>query len=86
MPEGTDARGLNFTISPELEEGEIRIVLTWSARPVDLDAHLEGTGSGGQSVDKMCIRDSFYLMQSNTIKATTKIMIVGSQIKKRFRD
>lgn len=51
VPEGTDARGLNFTISPELEEGEIRIVLTWSARPVDLDAHLEGTGSGGQSVD-----------------------------------
>ena len=38
----------------------------------------------GDSGADFCI--NFYLMQSNTIKATTKIMIVGSQIKKRFRD
>ncbi len=30
----------NFTISPELEEGEIRIVLEWGAQPTDLDAYL----------------------------------------------
>ena len=43
-----------------------------------------GDGITGDSGADFCI--NFYLMQSNTIKATTKIMIVGSQIKKRFRD
>ena len=36
----------NFTISPELEEGEIRIVLEWGSNPRDLDSHLTGTGAG----------------------------------------
>lgn len=40
----------NFTISPELEEGEIRIVLEWGASPTDLDSYLEGTTDGGASV------------------------------------
>ncbi|MBS6395820.1 MAG: hypothetical protein KH452_01530 [Clostridiales bacterium] len=49
--EGTELRGLSFAVSPELESGEIRIVLTWGANPRDLDSHLEGTGSGGENVN-----------------------------------
>lgn len=48
---GMDLKGLNFTLSPVLETGEIRIVLTWGESPRDLDSHLEGTGSGGESVN-----------------------------------
>lgn len=35
-----DIKNQNFTISPELAEGEIRIVLEWGAHPSDLDAYL----------------------------------------------
>ena len=37
----------DMTISPEMQSGEIRIVLTWGAQPADLDSHLEGTASDG---------------------------------------
>ena len=33
----------DFTISPTLATGEIRIVLEWDATPTDLDSHLSGT-------------------------------------------
>ena len=33
----------DFTITPELAEDEIRIVLTWGASPSDLDSHLLGS-------------------------------------------
>jgi hypothetical protein len=39
-----------FTISPELGEGEIRIVLEWGEYPWDLDSHLRGTDSNGDNV------------------------------------
>ena len=39
----------NMTISPEMEEGVIRIVLEWGATPRDLDSHTEGTFSNGTS-------------------------------------
>lgn len=45
-----DLTGLNFALSPRLEEGEIRIVLTWGAAPADLDSHLEGRSVGGSYV------------------------------------
>src|SRR5699024_9596924 len=32
----------NATITPELEEEEMRIVLTWGEEPSDLDSHLTG--------------------------------------------
>lgn len=41
-----DVMTQNFTISPELAEGEIRIVLEWGSNPRDLDSHLTGTGAG----------------------------------------
>lgn len=47
---GTDLKGLSFTLSPELETGEIRIVLTWGEAPRDLDSHLDGTDSQGGNV------------------------------------
>lgn len=47
----SDLKGLNFTLSPDLEVGEIRIVLTWEETPRDLDSHLEGTSSDGERVD-----------------------------------
>lgn len=39
-----------FPLSPELAQGEIRIVLTWGAYPTDLDSHLEGRSSDAQDV------------------------------------
>lgn len=40
----------DFSISPSLAEGEIRIVLEWGATPSDLDSHLEGTTKNGDEV------------------------------------
>lgn len=34
------------TLSPELKEGEYRIILTWRATPSDLDSHLKGYDNG----------------------------------------
>ncbi len=51
VPADLDMKGLNFALSPELESGEIRIVLTWGEEPRDLDSHLEGIDSNGESVD-----------------------------------
>lgn len=42
-------RNNNYTVSPELATGEIRIVLEWGAEPADLDAHL--TTTSGECVD-----------------------------------
>lgn len=42
---------MNFVISPELNEGEIRIVLEWGSFPWDLDSYLIGTDSSGRSVN-----------------------------------
>ena len=33
---------IHAALSPELRRGEIRIILTWSATPADLDSHLYG--------------------------------------------
>jgi adhesin/invasin len=43
---GGDA-ALRVVLSPEIPEGEVRIVLTWGERPRDLDAHLYGPLPGG---------------------------------------
>lgn len=40
----------DFSISPKLATGEIRIVLEWGETPRDLDSHLTGTSSQGTSV------------------------------------
>lgn len=37
----------NATITPELEEEEMRIVLTWGEEPSDLDSHLTGPKADG---------------------------------------
>ncbi len=39
-----------FVVTPELKEGEIRIVLEWGASPSDLDSHLEGQDSRGENI------------------------------------
>ena len=39
---------VRVALSPRLEKGQIRIVLTWGQQPKDLDAHLEGPLPGGQ--------------------------------------
>lgn len=44
-----DIKNENFTISPELNEGEIRIVLEWGASPSDLDAYLFKNSLSDQS-------------------------------------
>lgn len=39
-----------FTISSQLAQGEIRIVLEWGSSPRDLDSYLDGTTDSGQQV------------------------------------
>lgn len=38
---------LNVVLSPGLEAGQIRVVLTWGDEPADLDAHLDGPSPHG---------------------------------------
>ena len=38
---------LQIVLSPKVPKGEARVVLTWAARPRDLDGHLCGTSSDG---------------------------------------
>ncbi len=40
--------GENMVISPEVQEGEIRIVLTWGSSPTDLDSYAIGQSSDGR--------------------------------------
>lgn len=58
----------NFTISPQLAEGEIRIVLEWGASPSDLDSYLEGSTDSGVRVNtsfhnKQVVRDGNVIAQ-----------------------
>jgi hypothetical protein len=46
---GQTREGQNGAMSPALESGAIRIVLTWGAAPSDLDSHLTGPLSSGGS-------------------------------------
>lgn len=39
---------LRLAMSPGLDAGQIRVVLTWKDKPEDLDAHLEGPLPGGE--------------------------------------
>ncbi len=39
LPPG-DTLNLNLSLSPELQEGNVRFVLNWGATPTDLDSHL----------------------------------------------
>ena len=39
--------GKNIVLSPEVAEGEIRIVLTWGSNPTDLDSYAYGKSSSG---------------------------------------
>ena len=41
-------RAIRVVLSPGLEEGQIRIVLTWDDEPADLDAHLKGPLPDGE--------------------------------------
>lgn len=41
--------GKNIVLSPEVGEGEIRIVLTWGSNPRDLDSYAIGKSSTGQN-------------------------------------
>lgn len=50
IKEGVSKKNENYVISPELEEGEIRIVLEWNSKPVDLDAYLSGNLDDGTRI------------------------------------
>lgn len=41
-PIPTDGSPLRIMLSPDLPPGEMRLILTWGARPLDLDGHLFG--------------------------------------------
>ena len=40
----------NFTVTRELDEGEVRLVLTWGESPLDLDSHLYGSTDSGSNI------------------------------------
>lgn len=46
---GVATANQDATLSPSLATGEVRIVLTWGARPSDLDSHLTGPQSGSST-------------------------------------
>lgn len=46
----TENRHANASMSPLLNEGEVRIVLEWGAVPRDLDSHLTGKVDGGNNI------------------------------------
>ena len=50
IPDGASDYQQDFTISPSMSVGEIRLVLTWGASPTDLDSYLTGTASDGSWV------------------------------------
>lgn len=52
----TETTKADFVINPVVAEGEIRIVLTWSASPSDLDSYLMGDLDDGTDVF-VCFRD-----------------------------
>lgn len=56
----------DFSISPSLAEGEIRIALEWGATPSDLDSHLEGTTKNGEEVN-IYFGNTIAVSGSNTI-------------------
>ena len=45
---GTTRTGQNGDMSPNVAEGEIRIILTWGENPHDLDSHLTGPSYSGE--------------------------------------
>ena len=45
---GVESGGQDGTMSPNVAQGEVRIVLTWGATPHDLDSHLSGPADGGR--------------------------------------
>lgn len=49
VEDGEADSGQEFILSPELSEGEIRIVLTWGSNPRDLDSHLVADSLGGRN-------------------------------------
>jgi len=59
VTEGNTDANFDFTITPELNENEIRIVLTWGKKPYDLDAYLVGTDFSGKIIN-VCFDDKRY--------------------------
>lgn len=46
---GQTKAGKNVVLSPEVGEGEVRIVLTWGSTPTDLDSYAIGHSSAGRN-------------------------------------
>lgn len=47
---GTQEEFRDFSISQVLQQGEIRLVLTWNSYPTDLDSYLTGSTDSGKNV------------------------------------
>lgn len=50
VEKGQNYYGLQFTISPNLLVGTVRIVLEWGAEPLDLDSYLTGETNKGEDM------------------------------------
>lgn len=56
----------DYVLSPELVEGEIRIVLTWGSTPSDLDSHLFGVTDSGADIH-VSFRDKTAMYGGNIV-------------------
>jgi len=54
---GVDRIDQDAAVSPRVDTGDTRIVLTWGERPTDLDAHLTGPGAAGEAPFRVYFAD-----------------------------
>ena len=56
----TSTGNQNASITPELDESELRVILTWGLSPDDLDSHLTGPSSDGSRYHIYFSEKTFY--------------------------
>ena len=65
----TESTTYNFSMTQNINTGDIRLVLTWGAAPADLDSHIKTKIQGGITVTQI---DSFYIVgEHNNSNQTT---------------
>ncbi len=62
-----DTMEQNVSISPELQEGDYRVVLTWGINPHDLDSHLFGQNADGSSYHIYYMNQNGYNANGNLV-------------------
>ncbi len=63
---GTTNRNQNGSLTPILQEGEMRVVLTWGQTPADVDAHIVGPKGDG-SMFQVYYKNKNYFQDNNLV-------------------